>query len=501
MIRPFLNSLFLITILTLSFFFGCSQKKITPQDTLVVAIASEPSNLNPLFALDASSQQIDQLMYDGLIMIDQNLKIVPHLAESWENPKDTIYRFKLNKDAKFHDGTPVTALHFAHTLQQILDPSVGSPLIASFSNISEVKVIDPYILEIHLKKPQANFLTDFTLIKAMPLEPEKTKDHFVSSGPYQFVKKDLNQIILKRNPSHFKINPKMENIVFKIIKDENTRLLKLKKGEIDLIQNGLNGDSLAKLQNDPKLSITKSPGLTYTYLGFNLKDPILKNKRVRKAIAYAIHREEIIEYFLHNLASPAKTLLSPLNWYYEENLPTYAFDLEKARKLLKEANVPLPIHLEYKTSTDVEAVNIAKLISDHLKQVGIEVEIRTYEWGTFFEDIKKGNFQLFSLRWVGITEPDIYYDCFHSSAFPPGKNRVYYSNPSLDKLLEEGRLTTDPNQRKKIYSKVQKTIAEDLPYVSLWHLNNIAAYSSRLIGFYFHPQGNFLPLLEISKRE
>ncbi len=470
---------------------------MTPKDTLVVALSTEPTNLDPLFALDATSQRIDKLIYDSLVEIDSRLKIVPHLAESWENPKETLYRFKLRKDVVFHNGAPVTAHSVAQSLYKILDPATGSPLLPSFKNIKKVHVVSPHILEIELLTPQASFLTNLTIVKAMPEAP--LDKPFIGSGPYEFVSKDVNRIILKRNTVHFQYKPNMETIIFDIVKDANTRLLKLKKGQIDLIQNELNADSLKSIENDPNLTLTKSAGLTYSYLGFNLKNPILKNLKVRKAIAHAIHRQDIIHHLLGNLAVPASSLLSPLNEYYEKNVTTYNYDPHISKALLKSLGIPLPIRLVYKTSTDTEAINIARLLADHLKKIGIEIDIRSHEWGTFFSDIQKGNFDLFSLRWVGITDPDIYYDVFHSSNFPPGKNRGYYSNPTIDKLVTEGKIISNVGKRKKIFSQVQKIIAQDLPYVSLWHWNNVAVYSNKLKGFYFHPQGSFGPFIDISK--
>jgi len=483
--------------------FGCSRQNLTPKDSLVVAIDSEPSNLDPRFALDAYSQRFDTLLYDALVMLDNNLQIVPHLAQNWKTLNDTTYQFALRPNVRFPDGTLITADHFVQVFKQIQDPNFGSPLLSSFKNVAHVRALDPLTLEIRLKTPQASFLTDLTLIKALKEENESNKvggaELPLGSGPYQLVSRKSNTLKLKRNPNHFKFQPKLENLIFKIIKDDNTRVLKLKKGEIDLVQNALNYDSLAKLSQNSTLSFTKSPGISYAYLGLNLKDPLLKNKKVRQAIAYAIHREEIIEHLLENMATPANSILSSLNGYYEPSISSYPYDPNKAQKLLKEAGVSLPLTLVFKTSTDIQAVNIARLISDHLKKVGIMVELRTHEWGTFFNDIQTGNFQLFSSRWVGVTDPDIFYDVFHSSNVPPGKNRVFYINPQVDKWTAEGRITLDVQKRKKLYAQVQKRVAEDLPYISLWHFNNTAVYSNRLKGFYFHPQANFGPFLDLSK--
>lgn len=471
----------------------------------MVGISSKPSNLDPRFALDAPSQRICQLLFDGLILLDNHLRISPHLATKWDIKNDKLYRFYLRKDAKFPDGTPITAQDLATTLNQILDPNFGSPLKAGFSNIESVATPDPHTLDIALKEPQASFLTDLTLVKALPHRTQDTsekafKKHLMGSGPYKMVSQTQNKIVLEKNPTYFGAQPKFKKIIFKVVKEDSTKLLKLKKGELDLIQNDLNADTLLQLKNEANLSLTQSPGISYSYLGMNLKDPILKNLKVRKAIAHALNRQEIIQHLFHGLVSPAQSLLSPLNWYFEKNVQTYEYAPHTAKTLLKQTKLALPIKLSFKTSTDEQSVNVARIIADQLRAVGFEVELQTNEWGTFFRDIKNGNSQLFSLRWVGITDPDIYYTAFHTDQFAPeGRNRVFYSNSKMDKWLEEGRTTLSDDKRKKIYSKIQKQTNQDLPYIHLWHYDNVAIYTTRLRGFYFHPQANFTPFMEMWK--
>ena len=322
----------------------------------------------------------------------------------------------------------------------------------------------------------------------------------MGSGPYKMVSQTQNKIVLEKNPTYFGAQPKFKKIIFKVVKEDSTKLLKLKKGELDLIQNDLNADTLLQLKNEANLSLTQSPGISYSYLGMNLKDPILKNLKVRKAIAHALNRQEIIQHLFHGLVSPAQSLLSPLNWYFEKNVQTYEYAPHTAKTLLKQTKLALPIKLSFKTSTDEQSVNVARIIADQLRAVGFEVELQTNEWGTFFRDIKNGNSQLFSLRWVGITDPDIYYTAFHTDQFAPeGRNRVFYSNSKMDKWLEEGRTTLSDDKRKKIYSKIQKQTNQDLPYIHLWHYDNVAIYTTRLRGFYFHPQANFTPFMEMWK--
>jgi len=244
-------------------------------------------------------------------------------------------------------------------------------------------------------------------------------------------------------------------------------------------------------------------GINYAYLVFNLRDPQLQDRRLREAIALAIDRDKLIQYRLKGLARKATGILSPSNWFYEGQVEQYHYDPERAKALLDEAGFkdpdgagPLPrLRLSLKTSNKRDRVAMARAIAEDLKAVGIELEIRSYEWGTFLRDLKTGNFQIGSSTWVGVTEPDIYYLAFHSSQFPPeGANRGFYSNPKVDRLLEKGREETASAARKAIYSEVQKILAHDLPYVSLWYEDNVVFTRPAVEGYTLRPDASLIGL-------
>ncbi|MCE9624617.1 MAG: ABC transporter substrate-binding protein, partial [Deltaproteobacteria bacterium] len=260
--------------------------------------------------------------------------------------------------------------------------------------------------------------------------------------------------------------------------DDTTRVLQLLRGEVDLVQNAIPLVMAQWLRQKTKLEMASDTGINYAYLAFNFRDPQLQDKRVREAIALAINRDLLIQYRLKGFARKATGILAPSNWCYESEVRDYGYDPERAKTLLDEAGLKDPdgsgpkprLTLTLKTSNKRDRVAMARAISEQLKQVGIQLEVRPYEWGTFFRDIKTGNFQMYSSTWVGVTEPDIFYYAFSSDQYPPkGANRGYYSNPELDRLLEEGRASTVTSTRKEIYSQVQKILSKDLPYVSLWY--------------------------------
>ncbi len=281
----------------------------------------------------------------------------------------------------------------------------------------------------------------------------------------------------------------------------------MKKGSLDLLQNCVPAYAVKFLQRVPRLQVIQEPGITYQYLGYNLLDPVLSNKEVRQAISHAIDCPTIIAHTLKGLAIKADgVVLSPNNWAYEGAVHQYTYNPERAMKLLDAAGFPDPdgdgprmrFSLSYKTSTDMEAIEIAQIIKGYLKRVGIGLEVRSFEWGTFFDDIMKGNFQVYSLRWVGVVDPDIFYYLFHSSSLPPnGANRGRYRNAELDRLLDESRRFCDQARRRELYSRIQKILAKDAVYTSLWYRANLVVIRKGFSGFRIYAGGEFTSLKDV----
>jgi peptide/nickel transport system substrate-binding protein len=264
------------------------------------------------------------------------------------------------------------------------------------------------------------------------------------------------------------------------------------------------------LKENTNAVIGNHEGTTFQYVGINLSHAVLKKREVRQALALAIDRASIIHHLLKDFAKPASGLLSPINWAYDRSVAQWPFDPEKAKRLLDQAGYPDPdgagplprFRLSFKTTNLDLRKRIAEALKEQLARVGIELEIRTYEWGTFYSDIKKGNFHLYSLAWVGIMDPDIYYQLFHSDSIPPkGDNRGHYSNAELDQLLEQGRTTTDIAGREAIYMRVQQILAEELPYIPLWWSKNVTVQNAAVKGFVPYPDGDLISLKKVSLQE
>jgi peptide/nickel transport system substrate-binding protein len=315
------------------------------------------------------------------------------------------------------------------------------------------------------------------------------------------------KVTLKANSGYWNDKPLSSGLVFKTVPDAMVRVLEFKKGSIDFMQNDLEPDMLPWLKHNTDADVGTFQGTTYQYVGINLTHPILRHKKVRHALAYAIDRDRIIRHLLKGLGTEANGLLSPLNWAYDETIPRWFYDPGRAKQLLDEAGFPDPdgdgplprFRLSFKTTNIDLRRRIAEALKEQLLRVGIDLEIRSYEWGTFFGDIKQGNFHLYSLAWVGVMDPDIFFQIFHSQSVPPnGDNRGHYSNAELDRLLEQGRATTDPAARKLLYQRAQNIIADDLPYVPLWWWKNVVVKSPKVRGFVPYPDGDFISLKNVA---
>ncbi len=483
---------------------GCTPRA-TP-GTLVLAEEGAPSDFDPRFALDAYSERINGLLYAGLVSRDAQLRIRPDIARSWRRRDDRTWEFRLRTDARFHDGRPLTAEDVVFTYRSITDPTVRSPKREQFKHLVGLEAVDSHTVRFYLKRPFAPFLQSLTLGIVPHGSGRALSRRPVGAGPYRLIDFEPGaRTTLGAWNQYHGTRARIERLVIKAVPNDVTRLLELRKGSVQLLINSIPPDALPSLAGIDRLQVVRQPGLNATYLGFNLQDPVLAHRRVRRAIAYAIDREAIIRHLLGGTATPTETILSPLLAAHASGLAPHRHDQALARRLLDEGGFPDPddegprvrFEIEYKTSTNPLRRRMAEAFAAQLGQVGIGVNVRSYEFATFFEDIRKGNFQLFSLTWVGIVEPDVLYQIFHSASVPPaGANRGRFAAPQVDGWLEQARSETDEDRRNRLYADIQQTLATELPYITLWHQDDIAVYDSRLVNFVLYPGGDYRGLVE-----
>ncbi len=486
---------------------SCSQ----PPDpnTLVMIIESSPTNLDPRVGVDAQSERIDQLIFDALFTRDEHFNVKPGLAERWEIPDPVTYIFHLHHGVIFHDGRPLTSRDVKWTLDSLLQGKIRSAKASAFRYIGSIDAPDDSTVIVHLKEPFGSLLWNLSE-GAIGIVPFGSLDEVsqtpIGSGPFKFVRAEQDkEVVLERNDNYWGAKPRLARVRFAVVPDATTRALELRKGSADVALNALTSDMVLALENNPSLQVERSPGTILSYLSFNMRDPILRDFRVRQAIACAIDRRPIIQYIWRGFAEPAINILPVQSWAYDRDVATFPYDPDRARQILDAAGYPaingVRFHLTMKTSTEESTRLFAAVFQQQLRAVGIVLDIRTFEFATFLADVSRGAFQVYSLRWTGSEDPDIYDTAFHSRNFPPaGRNRGYYSNPLVDSLIDQARRETDQNARRQLYYRIQETLAQEVPYVNLWYFDNVLVHNRRVRDLALSPSGNydFLKTAEIA---
>jgi peptide/nickel transport system substrate-binding protein len=469
-----------ITLALLILIAACSSRKSrTPSDTLVVVLDGVMTSADPRYTLSSYDGKLAKLAHAGLTAVDTpSLEPRLDLASRVDRIDDLTFEIEIRPDAKFSDGSPVLAADVSFTFESMMAEGSDSPLHRGFSErFEKVEVVADRVVRFHLRQKLATFMTDldFGIVS-------RTKK---GAGPYIVRDLDAQRALLERNP-HYVPLPKMERVEIKFVPDASARLLMLVGGSADLVQNGVRLDLLDEVAERPRVKMIAAPSSLLTYLIFNNEDPLLKDKRVRQAIALALDRPELVAAMFDGRCVLATGLLPPTSWAYEPAVARWTRDVARAKQLLDDAGHrdpdgegPAPrFRLVYKTSSDAFRVAIAKVIAAQLSQVGIAVEVRSFERLTFFADLKKGLYQLASAQTSDISDPDFYFTYFHSSRVPDAKNpdglnRWKYRNARVDELTKRGRSELDRDARKALYSEVQQILADELPVVPLWHEDNV----------------------------
>ncbi|MGA7982631.1 MAG: ABC transporter substrate-binding protein [Chromatiaceae bacterium] len=466
-----------------------------------MGLATAPRNLDPRFATDATSERINRLLYRRLVGLDAQSLPVPSLAH-WEEVSPTRYRFILGRDGRtFGDGTRLNAVDVEATYRSVLDPANASPHRALLSIIDSVHADGTEQVEFRLSTPDPLFPA-YLGIGILPARLIRTGHPFrqspVGSGPFRFL--DWPE------PGRLRLERRGDRRVLELVtvKDPTVRVMKLLRGEIQMLQNDLPPELVSYLRERPEVRVREIPGVNFSYLGFNMEDPVTRVRAVREAIAHAIDREAILHFLFQGEGRPAQSVLPPEHWAGAKGLVGYAFDPKQARALLAEAGYgpDRPLRLSYKTSSDPFRVRLATVIQAQLKRVGIRMDVRSYDWGTFYGDIKAGRFQLYSLSWVGIRTPDIFRYAFESSSVPPrGANRGRYRSREADRLIEAARAEPDLVRQAALYRELQTLLLADLPYVPLWYEDQVVVCRRDVTGYRLAADGNYdgLELVELPR--
>ncbi len=477
----------------------CHTKEL-PKDTLSIALDSEVKNLDPRKATDANSMRIVDLIFSGLVKIGPKLHILPDSAQKWEQ-KDQDYIFHL-KPLKFSNGRKVTKEDISFSFQEFMKK--GSPFFSAFKNIKSVKVSkkkENFIVKITMKQFSATFLSsDLPVIKILPKkEIQKSENKFlkhpIGTGSFKFIHKNSRELLLER-VIHQSERP--QYLSFKFIRDSFTRTQKMLIGQIDIAPSVIPLDKIYQFRKD-RFKVLTQPSLSTTYLLLNLKNDLLKQKKLRKALSLAINNKEIIKYKLKNYGIPALSLIQPKNIFFNNRLKPIPYNIGKSQQMIKELKLQNK-KLTLTTTNNQDTITKAKVLASQISQSGLKINIESYEWGTFYKDLNQGHYEIALMKWVGVTDPDIYRIAFHSqNQAPKGRNRSFYKNPKVDQLLEKGLTLKNNKMRKKVYDQIQKYIFEDIAIIPLWHDMEISITKKSIKNYFVPMNGSFKPIGEATK--
>ena len=492
---------------------GCASHK-SPGNTVTVLIESSPANLDPRVGTDAQSERIDSLLFDALVRRDEHFGIAPELATSWEQPDPLTYIFHLRTGIHFADGQPLTARDVKWSLDTLLNGAVTTVKTAAYKTWRSVDAPDPATVVVHLKQPDTALLWNVCDGAFGVISYGSGRDFWrkpLGSGPFVFVSQQQDKdVVIRRNPLYWGPAPAIDGVRFSVVPDAITRALELEKGSADVEVNALPTDVLPALARNPHLRIEDAPGTSVIYVVLNMRDPLLRDRRIREAIASAIDRKLVIRTLYDNRARIANSVLPPEHWAWTGDVDQHPFDLRHADGLLDAAGHPrgpdgVRFHLTIKSSTDETRRLICAVLQAQLAAVGIALDIRTYEFATFYADMTRGAFSMALSNWIGGNEaPDILSYAYSSTRTPPhGANRGFYADAHVDRLLADAAVNPDRAKRIQEFGSVQQQLAQDLPVLNLWYTDTVAVVNKRLSPLALPPSGNydFLRTVRVSDKK
>ncbi|OGS19283.1 MAG: peptide-binding protein [Elusimicrobia bacterium RIFOXYA2_FULL_50_26] len=480
-------------------------------DMYVSAALGDASYLNPVLASDSASGTVNDLVFNGLVKYDKDIRLTGDLAESWDvSDGGLVITFHLRKNVRWHDGKPFTAEDVRFTYERLIDPKVKTPYGSDYELVKSFAVVNPYTVRITYRQKFAPALESWGMgilpkhvFSQGDFNEHPANRKPVGTGPYRFKEwKTDEKIVLDANPDYFLGKPKIERCVFRIIPDQAVQFLELRNESIDDMS--LTPDQWkAYPEFFRSYNKFRYPAFMYTYLAFNLKNPLFADKRMRKAIAFAIDKKDIIGGVLLGMGKAATGPFPAQSWAYNPDVKDYEYDTTRAKALIEECGWQLNAKdgYFYKDGKRLEFTILtnqgnkmrslsAEIIQSQLRRAGIKVNIRIVEWSSFIHQfVNKKNFDAIILGWTVGRDPD-QYSIWHSGQQDEGQyNFISYNNPAVDRLLEEGRGTFDQAKRTSIYHRLHRIIFDDVPYVFLYYPESLPVIHKRFRGPEIAPLG------------
>lgn len=461
---------------------------------LSIAVSRGPVTLDPYKATDAASVRLLRMIAPGVLELDRYFQPSSPYLKRFGHKHYKMFYLELKEGVTFTDGSALTLDYLKSYYEGIMDDKNGSPLRGAFKDVESIE-INQGTLTFNLSKPNPFFWSslEISLVKFKDGDRQKP----LGLGVYQLADWDQNgDVTLKRLDGY-------QTLYFKVIKDPVVRYLKLERGEIDIIHNDI-GEEILQYGLENGFKVVESPSTSYTYMGFLMDQGTTADFKVRRALSYAINRGAIVQNLLGGRARPAYSLLMDDHPAHHK-ADIHSYDPQKAVEILEEAGYQADekgerLKLRLAITSNPFIQRLAQVIQQDLKAIGVTVDISSSEWGTFYGNIKKGNFESYILTWVGRFQSDIYYNLFHTDMQPPnGANRGRYSNPVMDQMLDQMMRETDDKARHKLVRLVQKWQEQDMIYLPLWKRSHVALVGPNVKDYAMYPDGGYEGLMYATK--
>ena len=488
-------------------------------NTLIYARGADSVGLDPINVTDGESIRVTHNIFETLFYYDDNLELQPKLAESYEVSEDGLtFTLKLRQDVTFQDGTAFNADAVVYNFQRWLDPEHPAHVGGDFTyyaflfggfkgdeghKVADVKTVDDFTVEFTLKEKIAPFVSYLAIPMlsigsptAIEANPEGFGKNPVGTGPFKFDKWEANNTIkISKNENYYgESKAKLDSIIFKVVPDNSARMNQLLTGEIDLAE-GINTSDAEQILAQDGLAVYDRPSFNMSYMAFNMEKEPLKDVRVRQAISQAIDKNLLVDSFYDGFAETAKNPMPTSLWGYNNDIEDYSYDVEAAKQLLADAGYADGFELNLYAMSNprpymAQPLKIAEVIQSNLEQIGIKVNVVSYEWATYLDEGSQGKHDLMLMGWTGVmADPDnfLYPNLHSSNAKIPASNYAFYQNPEFDALIEQAREEYDQEKRVALYEQAQELFHKDIPWYMIAHTTPPVAAADYVKGLSLHP--------------
>ena len=492
--------------------------------TLVIGIAADPTGLDPEAVENNTSGFIMAAIYDSLVRYKTGgTEVEPGVAERWDvSPDGLQYTFHIRPGITFHDGTKLDAKSYIETVARQLDKS--SPIYIyntgpvegyeefTFGPVESYRATGDLAVEFKMKEPSAAFLNSLAMVWNGIVSPaaaakygKEFRNNPVGSGPFVFKEyRPRDQVVLEANPNYWRGKPKVAGLVYKILPDPQAALLALRRGEVHILAD-VGAPTIPALRQEASANVVTQPGLAVSGVSLPCDVKPFDDVRVRRALNLAVDKQAINRALFQGLADPMTSPLPPAQWGFDPSVQGYGFDPDQAKKLLAEAGVQPGFRVEFLTYNSPRGYNsagadLAVAVQGYLRRVGIETDLRRMDMGAFLSTVRSGKYQGIKMQgWTGDNgDPDNFAGALFGSKEIPINNTAHYKNPDVDKMLADAAREVDHDKRVQLYSKIQKQIVEDAPWIFINCTQQVRAVRKEVQNYHLNPTQMFFDMEQVS---